>query len=143
MKQYHTTIDIDASAEAVWNELTNFKAYPQWNPIVGSLKGDMKTGSTIATYIVPLGKTYYPTILNYEKNKELIWLGVQGAKFLMAGKHYYKLEKVDTTKTRLLHGEYFTGLFSLFISKPLLAKMERAFLDHNNLLKKRVENGKR
>ena len=142
MKQYHTSILIEASAEKVWEVLTDFSSYPQWNPLVGKLEGKMEEGKKIATFIVPLNKIYFPFLLSYKPNAELIWQGIQGAKFLLAGKHYYKLEKWSDKETKLLHGENFTGLFSYFISKKLLKKMENAFISHNQILKQRIENEK-
>jgi hypothetical protein len=140
MKEYHTSIDIDASVEKVWKALTHFQSYPQWNPIVGKLEGQMVPGQKISTYIVPLKKVYHPTLISFVPNKELIWHGVRGAGFLLKGNHYYRLEKLSDYKTKLLHGEYFTGILSHFIPKSLLNKMENAFLLHNNRLKQRVEN---
>lgn len=142
MRSYQTQIEINAPIEKVWIGLTNFSSYPEWNPIVGKLSGEMKVGNKITTYIVPLGKTYYPKLVAYDINHQLIWLGALGARFLLAGKHYYKLEKISQTKTRLVHGETFTGLLSWFIKSGLLAKMEEAFIKHNNILKNRVEHGK-
>ena len=140
MKEYHTRVEIDAPAETVWRHLTNFASYPDWNPIVGKLDGDLVVGQSISTYIVPLGKTYQPVLLAYAPNKELVWRGTQGAAWLMAGEHYYRLEALSPTRTRLMHGERFTGLMSNFISKDLLAKMENAFIEHNRILKQRVEH---
>ncbi len=143
MKQYHTSIVINCSKKELWNELTNFSEYSNWNPIVGKLDGEMKEGGEIATYIVPLGKTFHPKILRYKENQELVWQGVQAAKFLRAGKHYYHLESISESQTELLHGEYFTGLLSYFISSSLLSKMKTAFEQHNILLKQRIENEKK
>lgn len=89
-----------------------------------------------------MGKTYYPELLVVSPQKELTWQGYQGAKFLMAGKHYYRLKAVDAGTTQLLHGEYFTGIFSYFIPPSLLQKMENTFILHNQLLKERIENEK-
>ena len=139
MKEYHTTIIINSSISKVWNELTNFDDYPKWNPLVGKLEGDIKEGNQIATYIVPLKNTYQPVIISYKINEELVWLGIQGAKFLMAGKHYYMLRSISTTQTELLHGEYFTGLLSYALPSSMLKRMKTAFELHNSILKKRVE----
>lgn len=142
MKQYHTVIEINSPAEIVWKHLVDFGAYPEWNPLVGSLTGELIKGAQISTYIIPLGKTYKPTVLTIEPNSEITWQGIQGAKWLLAGKHYYRLEKIDVNKTKLLHGEWFTGLLSWFIRRKLLNKMENAFLSHNQLLKQRIEDEK-
>lgn len=56
MKQYHTSITINASIEVVWKHLTDFTSYPSWNPLVGKLVGEMNEGSTISTFIIPLEK---------------------------------------------------------------------------------------
>ena len=141
MKQYHTDIIIHQSRAKVWEFLTDFAQYPDWNPLVGRLEGKMQVGEKIATFIVPLNKTFYPVLLQYEPEQELVWQGVQGAKFLLAGKHYYRLESLGEEETKLYHGEYFTGLFSHFIAKKLLNKMYQTFLKHNEILKKRLENG--
>lgn len=140
MKQYHTSIKINGTLNDVWEELTNFKNYPNWNPTVGKLEGEMKEGKKISTYIVPLKGTYFPVLISYSENQELLWKGTPGAKFLMAAKHYYRLKAISETQTELQHGEYFTGVFSYFLSKTFFANMRAAFEQHNILLKKRVEN---
>ncbi|MCG2462728.1 SRPBCC domain-containing protein [Flavobacteriaceae bacterium F89] len=140
MKAYHTNIKIRKPIDEVWRVLTDFKSYPNWNPLVGKLTGEVKEGGTIKTHIIPLGKAYYPKILSYKKEEEIIWQGAQGAKFLLSGKHYYKLQPLDNKNTELFHGEYFTGILSYFLPKSLLQKMENTFVEHNEALKKRLEN---
>lgn len=140
MKQYHTSVTINGTLNEVWRELTNFKSYPDWNPIVGKLEGEMKEGKKISTYIVPLNSTFYPVLLRYHENRELLWQGVLGAKFLLAAKHYYRLKAVTATQTELEHGEYFTGVISYFLPNGFVKKMELAFEQHNILLKNNIEN---
>ncbi len=140
MKQYHTSIKINASVNKVWEELTNFKEYPSWNPIVGKLEGEMKEGSKISTFIVPLKKTYFPVLKKYKENQELLWIGTQGSRHLISAEHYYRLKSISDTETELEHGEYFTGLLSHFLSKKLVSEMHNSFEQHNIILKKRIEN---
>ncbi len=75
MKEYHTSIHINTSVENVWKELINFIDYPLWNPIVGKLEGELPEGNTISTFIVPLNKTYFPTLLSFNKHTEMVWQG--------------------------------------------------------------------
>ncbi|MDI1255587.1 MAG: SRPBCC domain-containing protein [Flavobacterium sp.] len=142
MKQYHTSITINAHLEEVWTALTDFKNYPEWNPIVGKLESEMKEGSKIATFIVPLRNTYFPVLLSYKENQELVWQGTKGSKFLVAAKHYYRLNAISENQTELLHGEYFSGILSNFLTKTFLSTMQAAFEQHNVLLKKRIEKNK-
>ena len=39
MKELHSEIEIDASAERVWGILTDFASYPEWNPFIRRISG--------------------------------------------------------------------------------------------------------
>jgi len=141
MKEYHTEIGIAAPTEQVWNALVNFSSYPNWNPLVSWLRGDFQEGGKIQMYIAPLNRSFSATLTRLEQGREFSWVGVQGAAWIIAGKHYYRLESIGDDATRLLHGEYFRGVGSAFISKNLLGTMENAFHAHNQALKERIEHG--
>lgn len=139
MKEYHTEIVIDQPVERVWEALVDVDAYPEWNPLVGKVEGELQEGRRISTFIVPLGRTFRPEIVVLREASELTWVGSQISRHLIAGRHYYRLEGTAGGGTRLLHGEYFTGMLSAFIGKSLLRKMELAFEAHNRELKSRLE----
>ncbi|MBI4544746.1 MAG: SRPBCC family protein [Gemmatimonadetes bacterium] len=44
MKELYAEIDIEASAERVWQVLTDFAAYPEWNPFMRSISGTLEQG---------------------------------------------------------------------------------------------------
>lgn len=46
-KQLYTEITIKATPEKVWAVLTDFSAYPSWNPFVKSIKGTPVVGRPI------------------------------------------------------------------------------------------------
>jgi hypothetical protein len=140
MKEYHTSIKINASVSEVWQVLTDFDSYSEWNPLVTKLDGNIVEGGIINTTIAPLKETFHPILLSYKTEKEITWQGKRIALFLLAGKHYYRLKRDSQSVTTLDHGEYFTGLLSYFISYKLLSKMKEAFVEHNIALKNRIEN---
>jgi hypothetical protein len=140
MKEYHTEIVVSASPEAVWTVLIDFSGYPEWNPLVGWLRGDFCRNGTIEMFIKPLNRSFHATIKQLQDDRAFSWVGVQGAKWFLSGEHYYRLERIDNNSTKLFHGEIFRGLGSFFISNSLLKKMEKAFHQHNQALKERVEN---
>ena len=139
-KQYHTEIVVNAPVEKVWRALTDFSAYPEWNPLVGWLTGDFSPDGRIQMFIKPLDRSFEATLKRVREYEEFTWIGVQVAPWFLSGEHYYRLEKLNDTSTRLLHGECFRGLGSAFIRKPVLRRMEDTFAQHNLLLKERVEN---
>jgi len=78
MKELRSEIEIDAPAEQVWRVLTNFAAFPQWNPFIRKASGDIRVGASIEVRMQPSGAramTFRPKVLNVEANRELRWIG--------------------------------------------------------------------
>ena len=48
-----TEMKIKATTVKVWTILTDFKNYPNWNPFIKSIVGDVKVGNTIIIKIEP------------------------------------------------------------------------------------------
>lgn len=139
-KEYHTAIVLNASIATVWETLTDFSAYPQWNPLVGWLRGDFRTNGQIHMFIKPLNRSFKARLKTVQQYQEFTWIGAQLAPWFLSGEHYYRLETIGDGVTRLLHGEYFRGLASALISTSVLHRMEQAFIQHNLLLKERIEH---
>ena len=55
MKQIHTEIEISAPAERVWELLTDFAAYPQWNPFIRYISGRPVPGERLEVRLEPPG----------------------------------------------------------------------------------------
>jgi hypothetical protein len=77
-KELNTTIEIDAPAETVWEVLTDFSRYNQWNPFIRSISGEARQGGTLEVFIQPPGgngMTFRPVILALQPGRELRWMG--------------------------------------------------------------------
>ena len=69
-----TEIEINASSEAVWNLLTDTSRFPEWNPFIRRLQGELKAGQKLTVFIQPSGTRgmeFKPVVLKVEPNKEL------------------------------------------------------------------------
>jgi uncharacterized protein YndB with AHSA1/START domain len=55
MKELRSEIEIQASEERVWQLLTDFASFPQWNPFIRRASGEAKAGSRLEVYIQPTG----------------------------------------------------------------------------------------
>ena len=116
MLQLNTTIDLPATPDRVWAELTNFAAYPDWNPFITQANGDWAEGNIVA--ITAGGMDFKPKVLAYDSGKELRWLGSLLFKGLFDGEHYFLLKDNGDGTTTLTHGENFSGvLVPLFRAK--------------------------
>ena len=138
----HTEIDISAPAERVWQVLTDLDAYPDWNPMIRRASGELKKGARITVYFHPSGsrgRTFHPTLLAVEPNRELRWQGQPGFPLLFESKHVFILHPAGNNRVRLVHDMIFSGLL-IPVAKNIADKTTRApFEDMNRALKNRVE----
>ena len=133
-----TQIQINATAERVWNVFADFEKYPEWNPFVKSLTGEVAAGRQI-TVVLP-EMTFKPIVLRFEKNKELRWLGKLFFKGLFDGEHYFILQQNEDNFTTFIHGEHFSGLLVGLFKNKLKTDTKAGFEEMNEALKLRVES---
>jgi hypothetical protein len=137
-----TEIEIAAPAHTVWEELTNGADYPEWNPFVKHLSGNLEVGDHLNVTIQSEGNSpmdFTPEVLVADDNCELRWVGKLGFKGVFDGEHYFILEETANGTTILRHGENFTGM----LAYPLLAVIRKdtlkGFEAMNAALKVRAE----
>lgn len=71
---YHVKRYIDAAPQRVWEILTNAAAYPQWNPTVVSITGDMTVASTVqlVSTLAPK-RTFKLKVTDASPPKRMVW----------------------------------------------------------------------
>jgi hypothetical protein len=125
----------------VWHVLTDFGAYPEWNPFIRSIEGDARNGGKLTVRIEPPGgkaMTFKPAVLAAEPNRELRWLGHFLIPGLFDGEHTLRVEPIDERRSRFIQKERFKGiLVPLF--KSALDKTEVGFEQMNAALEKQAE----
>lgn len=134
-----TEIEIAAKPEAVWSELTDTAAYPDWNPFVRKIAGDLRAGEKIDVTVGADGATqmdFTPEILVANANEELRWVGRLGFTGIFDGEHYFILQETEVGTTILHHGETFTGV----LGYPLLALIRKDTQDGFNAMNKALKN---
>ncbi len=137
--QVRTAIDIDAPAPQVWQVLTDFRKYPEWNPYHVSVKGKPVSGAQLALEIHrPDGKTIEidPHILELDVNRELTWGG--GIRGIFFGRHVMRLEPLSANRVRFIHNEDFDGIAVGFADLPVEV-LTAGYENMNRALKARVE----
>lgn len=138
-KEITTSIIINASPEEVWNVFTDFENFPEWNPFIHSLEGDVNTGNRIKVKLVlPESKpmTFKPEVLEFEKNRKLVWLGHLLFKGIFDGKHQFELKDNGDGTTLFIQSERFSGILKGMLN---LEKTKHGFESMNEKLKEKVE----
>ncbi|MFC5746056.1 SRPBCC family protein [Actinomadura rugatobispora] len=139
-REIRTEIEIDAAPGPVWRVLTDLRAYPDWNPFIISAEGEVREGGRLTNKLTQKGGgtlTFSPTILVAAPDRELRWLGRLIVPGVLDGEHYFRLEALDGGRTRLVHGERFTGALVPFAGGPL--DVADGFRAMNAALKSRAE----
>ncbi len=132
-----TSILINATPDKVWDKLTAFESYADWNPFLKEVSGDVKEGNTIQ--INAGGMKFQPKVLKFEANKEFKWKGHLLLKGLFDGTHQFQLEDHKNGTTTFHHNEYFKGILVPLFKKQLQTDTKKGFEAMNSILKERVE----
>ena len=132
---------INSPPENVWALITDFKSFPDWNPFIRAVSGDIKVGARLKIYIQPPGSrgmTFKPVVQKVEPNHELRWLGRLFLPWLFDGEHALIIESSKENYVSFTQSEKFTGLLVPF-SRSLLSGTARGFKEMNYALKQRAE----
>ena len=142
MKQLHTEIEIDAPAKRVWELLTDFASYPEWNPFIRTISGQPAPGERLRARLEPpggLAMTFKPKVLTAEPNRELRWLGHLLVPGLFDGEHSFTIQPLEDDRVRFVQREAFRGLLVPLFARSLESKTRRGFEEMNRALKGRAE----
>jgi hypothetical protein len=97
-------LTLKAPPAAVWDVLTDFSAYKEWNPSITLADGRLEVGHRMALRIAPQGRIAYivrPRVSRVVPERELRW---RRRMPLLTTEQLFELEPVPGG-TRLVHGQ--------------------------------------
>lgn len=142
MKELHTEIEIRASAGRVWEILTDFARFPEWNPFIRRIRGEVKPGTRLEVFLQPSGTrgmTFRPIVVQVKPNRELRWLGHLLIPGLFDGEHSFIITPLEADRIRFVQHEAFSGLLVPVFAGRLDTDTKRRFEEMNRALKARAE----
>lgn len=120
MSTYSHSIEIDANAETVWGQLTDFGSYGDWHPLFASFEGEAAIGSDLKVQLRgPRGRGS-GTFRTVEPNAKLGWDG-GGMMGLFRVKSDFSIEPAGDSSVKLTWVQQFGGPMSILLS-PMLKK---------------------
>ncbi|MBL0057763.1 MAG: SRPBCC domain-containing protein [Elusimicrobia bacterium] len=144
MRELYTEVTIEASAERVFEALTDVERYSEWNPFIVYAKGKVAPGETLAIRIHPPGRAEQPysiQVLRLVPGCEFVWLGHMIVPGILDGTHIFELFPEGANRVRLVHREEFRGLLVPLIWNSFLnTRFRRGFEALNQNLKNLCES---
>jgi hypothetical protein len=142
MAVYRTTFPIAASAERVWEVLADFERYPEWNPSLPSISGELRAGGTVS---LTLGMPGRPSpkvkakLGDVTPGRRLTWHGNAGADWLFAGDREFLIDPQRDGTVLFTHVEDVRGLLFPLFRAAMGGAIQRSHDDFNTRLQQRVE----
>jgi hypothetical protein len=141
MKQVGTEIEIDATPERVWQVLTDYAGWSEWNPLLYRAVGRLGVGERVEIAFQGPGSKEVSapcTVINVEPKRAWTWTYSIISPLLFRGEHSFAVEPTDSGQvSRFAHTELFKGLLvPLFVNE---AETRRGFEGMDRALKARVE----
>lgn len=141
-KQLRAEIEIDATPERVWQILTDFAAYPDWNPFITRASGTARVGQHLTNRLQPPGgraMTFRPTVLEADPGRRLRWLGRLLVPGVFDGEHSFTIQPLGERRVRFIQQEQFRGILVPLLARSLDQRTLPAFEQMNQALKRRAE----
>ena len=142
MRIIEENIHIQASGTRVWEVLTEFARYSEWNPFILEVSGEALAGSRLKVRILPPGgkaMTFKPLVLTATPGVELRWTGHLGLPGFFDGDHRFRIEGAGDNQVLFSQSEQFRGVLVPLFPGKLFERVRRGFVEMNEALKHRVE----
>lgn len=125
MREVRSEIEIDAPPSLVWQVLTDFAAFPQWNPFVKHIEGELTAGKTLTIVLKPgpfAERTVRTKVLCVDPGQSLIWRPAPHIPGLCSVMHGFTLEALPGERTRFVQRAIFGGLLGGLMARKAKAE---------------------
>jgi hypothetical protein len=145
-KKVYTEVEINASAEQVWEVISDLESYKEWNPFMQSAHGKLEVGERLHMTLHNGSLTldpFEPILLHVIDGREINWIGrVANIPRLFDGNHHLIIQPLPDGSVKFIQYENFNGIIvsltNLF-QKGLFEDTHQGFIKMNKALKAKVE----
>ncbi|MGI5819599.1 MAG: SRPBCC family protein [Armatimonadota bacterium] len=141
-REIEEAVEIVASPSEVWWQLTNFAAYPEWNPFITRIEGDLRECARLTVTLQPRSMPSFvirPRLIRVEPERELRWRGRLGLPGVFDGEHAFIIESTGVDRLRFTQREHFSGLLAFGALGLIEGRLRASFQQMNEKLRQRSE----
>jgi hypothetical protein len=141
MKSLHAEVEIGAPAERVWQVVSDFARYSEWNPFIVSAAGRPHVGERLDITIAAPGMkpvNFRPRVLDLEPGRLIRWKGEYKVTGLFDGRHALIVDPLQDGRSRFTTHEDVTGILLPFTGK-VMTSSQQGFELMARALKERAE----
>lgn len=134
-------IGIQAPAEIVWEIVSDFETWHQWNPLYRKAEGQLKIGTTLTLEQHLPGATpivIAPVVQDWVPYEQLHWRSKRVGGFVTAVR-YLEIENMGPANSTFSNGELFMGLLLRFVSRDERRALKAAFTEMGEAVRDRAE----
>ena len=143
MSIYRTDFEVEASDADIWAVLIDFKQYPQWNPSLPSISGELKEGSMVSLTLGLPGRSPLRVTAKIEQiqpKRLLTWRGKVIAAWLFSGYRVFEIQALTPTKSKVTHVEDIGGLLAPLFKLLMGDAVQQSHDDFDQALRGRAES---
>ena len=141
MIKLQTEIQIQAGPEKIWQILTDFSKYPEWNPFITLAIGKVEVGARVEI-TVPSGSKemkLHCKVVKAEPRQVLSWKYHIISPLLFKGVHSLNIEPMGSNYCRFVDQEVFKGLLVPLQAKDIDTNSRHGFEAMDKALKLRAQ----
>ena len=132
---------VKAPAELVWEVISDFATWKDWNPVHPRMEGEMRIGTTLTVDLV-LGEgpatTLQPVVQDWVPYEQLHWRTKRLRGFVTAIR-YLEIENMGPQNSTFSNGELFMGPLVRWVSRDERRRLRAAYTRMGEAVRERAE----
>lgn len=141
MEEIHTTTVINTPAFMVWNIIADFPKYPEWNPFILKINGELKINSKLEMEMKLANEKVVHgefVVVDAETEREIAWGGKNGGN-LFGVEHRLAIQPLAHNRVTFLQTARFGGDIVSLVARNLHPLLTKQIESMNAALKQRAE----
>ena len=141
-EELRTEQDMAAPPDEVWEVLTGFDKFAEWNPFIVSIEGDPAVGSRLKVRLEPpggRGATLRPVVTASAPGKAFAWRGKLAMRGVFDAEHRFELAARPGGGTHFVQSEHFSGVLVPLLRRSLRTHTRAGFEAMNRAMQTHVE----